>query len=127
MLFYATFRLYNLLVLFKKKQYANNGRLIALRLQNQPYPERNVWWWGGRKYENRRQMPFLISIYLLTDYSYITISFYNCAMLPYLFLLDVFFPFLSVLVPSQDNLNAVCIKRVFDVLHSNRRSYLHYK
>lgn len=46
MLFYATFRLYNLLVLFKKKQYANNGRLIALRLQNQPYPERNVWWCG---------------------------------------------------------------------------------
>ena len=112
---------------FLKKQHVDNGRLIALRLQNQHYPERNVWWCGGRNYENRRQLPFMISIYLLTDYSYITISFYNCAMLPYLFLLDVFFPFLSVLVPSQDNLNAVCIKRFFDVLHSNRRSYLHYK
>lgn len=34
MLFYATFRLYNLLVLFFKKQYANNGilSLCAFRI-----------------------------------------------------------------------------------------------
>jgi len=127
MLFYATFRLYNLLVLFLKNNTSiTESYRFAPSESTLSRTECMVVLEAG-KYENRRQMPFLISIYLLTDYSYITISFYNCAMLPYLFLLDVFFPFLSVLVPSQDSLNAVCIKRVFDVLHSNRRSYLHYK
>ena len=127
MLFYATFRLYNLLVLFLKNNTSiTESYRFAPSESTLSRTECMVVWEVG-KYENRRQMPFMISIYLLPDYSYITISFYNCAMLPYLFLLDVFFPFLSVLVPSQDSLNAVCIKRVFDVLHSNRRSYLHYK